>query len=169
MRKQPITAPISFYAYRGLAGILLLLTALCLISGCTSSRLYNAVAPSVAVSDVAIDHVSFVEQALTVALKISNPNAFALPISGIDYTVEINGEQVADGATAKSFTLPANGTKIVRVNLVGDFINALSMFKRWRKSGSKRLNYRVSGTVELAGVPIGLPFTYADSVSVGLP
>lgn len=148
---------------RALISIVLLMV---ILSGCTASRLYNAVAPSVAVSSVTLDHMTFAEQAFTVALKVSNPNPFALPVTGIDYTVHMGGETVADGATNKSFTLPANGTRLVRLSVVGDFLDALSMFRNWRKSGSKSLEYRVTGSVKLAGVPIRLPFTYADSLSL---
>lgn len=166
---QPVTDPARPRNHRTTTAVALLLAAVFLIGGCTASRLYNAVAPSVAVSNFSVNRVTFAQQAFTVALKVSNPNPFALPITGIDYVVHVNGQEVADGATRKSFTLPANGTRIVRLSVVGDFLDALRMFQRWRKSGDNKLSYRVSGTVQLAGVPIRLPFTYADAVALKLP
>lgn len=142
---------------------------LVLLAGCAGSRLYQALAPSVAVSDITVDHISFVEQAFTVALRVSNPNGFALPVAGIDYSLQVDGKQVVDGQSIDGFTLPANGSQVVQLSLAGDFLNTLDLFQSWREAGSKMLDYELTGHIRLAGVPISLPFSYADSIALRLP
>lgn len=147
----------------------LLLVGVMLVAGCVASPLYQAVAPSVTVSGISTDHVTLAEQTFTVALRVNNPNGFSLPVAGIDYNVLVDGKEIAKGATVDAFTLPAYGSQTVRVSLVGNFIKTLNLIEKWRETGSREVNYQLFGSIRLAGVPIRLPFSYADTFSWKLP
>lgn len=139
------------------------------LSGCTASRLYRAMAPSVVVSNFALGQLSLSQQTFIVGLKVSNPNSFALPVAGIGYTVRLNDKKVAEGVTRDSFTVPANGSESIRVSIPANLLDSMGMFQGWGQLMGKTLDYNVSGTMQLKGVPIGLPFNYADSVTLEMP
>lgn len=147
----------------------LLSVALAALGGCTAIRLYNAEAPSVSVTGIGFDDFAFAEQSLSVTVVLHNPNAFALPIDGVDYSFRLGGEKLASGASEAAVTVPANGRETVRLNVGGNLLEALARYRQWRRAGRERVDYRLSGQIRLAGVPVGLPFSRTDSVALTPP
>lgn len=148
---------------------LLLLTLQTLLPGCAALRVYNAEAPTVRVADINLVSFSFAEQSLDVTLQVSNPNAYALPIDGIDYELRVDDESLAGGATDGGFTLPANGTESVQVSVGGNLLDSLEKYQRWQAEGRDAIDYVLSGSLRVAGVPVSLPFSYRDSFSLTAP
>lgn len=163
------TRPLAEGRNRILSVCVLLPAVFAMLSGCAALRLSNAEAPSVAVSNVALGDFSLAEQALEVTLEVSNPNAFSLPVDGIDYALQVDGETLADGATNESFTLPANGRETVTLSVTGDVLKGLARYQSWRQSDRNAVDYVLSGSLRLVGVPVSLPFSHADSVSLTSP
>lgn len=137
--------------------VLLLLMPLALLGGCSAlaPRLER---PELRVIGVELVRADLLRQELRVRMHVRNPNDRELPVRGIDYVVELAGEQLAHGESAREFTVPALGEAEFDLNV---FANAApAMLKFLAASGREPLEYRISGTVRLAsGLLRTLPFS----------
>lgn len=53
--------------------------------------------PKISVQDVSLQSVSLTQGNALIALQVTNPNAFPLPIRGVGYGINLNGTRVAQG------------------------------------------------------------------------
>jgi len=74
-------------------------------AGCTSWFMKGEPA-EVLVLNVTPLEVTALEQRLQVDLRIRNPNDFDLFVTGIDFTLNLNGKRLARGLSNKDFTVP---------------------------------------------------------------
>jgi LEA14-like dessication related protein len=106
--------------------------------------------------------------ALLTRLRISNPNAVALPIEGGRLNIGLNGESVANSILTEDFTVPANSsTEIdvrINVNLAAGIaigmgiLNTQQTDVAWQLNGHVdvgtqylgRVNIKESGVLQLA-------------------
>jgi LEA14-like dessication related protein len=75
-------------------------------------------APRVSVADVKLIEASLVQQRFEVSLRVVNPNDRQFDIEALEFTLETDGKQVAEGYTRQPFTLPALTAQTVRVETV---------------------------------------------------
>ena len=61
-------------------------------------------APQLSIADVRILSSDLWEQHLKVRMRVRNPNDRALPIKALEYTVEVDGQAFASGASAGKVT-----------------------------------------------------------------
>lgn len=139
----------------------LMLVAIVLLSGCSLLRYKTAEAPRVTVSDIQLAGFSIFEQKFDVALRMQNPNDFALPITGMEYELFVEDSAVASGVSDRNINVPAFGEQMVTVSVVGNFLNSLTQLQRWQQSGGSELGYRLKGRLKMADVPVKIPFDYA--------
>jgi len=97
------------------------------------------------------------QQKLRVRLQVDNPNDRALPIKGITYTLEVNGQEFAHGESATSFDVPALGQAEfdmnMTANMAGTIISLLS------HGGDATVEYHLVGRVSLShGLLRSIPF-----------
>jgi LEA14-like dessication related protein len=106
-------------------------------------------APHLQIVGVQLVGSDLLAQQLKVRMHVDNPNDRALPIAGLDYTLEVDGEALATGESAASFVVPALGSAEfdmnVTTNVAGALIHLLS-----RGAGTAGLSYRLSGKVSLS-------------------
>ena len=117
-------------------------------------------APQLSIADVQILSSDLWEQHLSVRMRVRNPNDRALPIKALEYTVEVDGQEFASGASAASFVVPPLGeTEFdmnVTTNLASTFIKLLS---RAADPAKGEVGYRLVGKVSLAdGFLRSIPF-----------
>jgi len=107
--------------------------------------------PRVSIVDVQVVSGDLWSQRLKVRLHVQNPNERALPVRGIDYTIEIEGEQFASGESLASFVVPALGQAefdmTVNTNLAGALLKLLG---RGPGGLGHDIPYRLSGKVSLS-------------------
>mgnify|MGYP000653871636 CR=1 FL=1 len=135
-----------------------------LLSGCSALKYQTAEAPRVSLASLGIQELGLVEQRFDVGLRLRNPNDFALPIAGVEYQVELEGESFASGMTNDRIELPAMGEQVISLGVTTSLISNLQRLRRWQSAPPDSLPYTVSGRVKLAGVPIRLPFDYSGKV-----
>jgi LEA14-like dessication related protein len=91
----------------------------------------------------------FFSQRIQVRMRVFNPNARSLPVTGITYRIEVNDAELGEGATSAPFTVPSMGEvefdMEIRANLAGALAKLLS-----RRKSSEELSYRLVGSVNLA-------------------
>jgi LEA14-like dessication related protein len=116
--------------------------------------------PRLSVVDVQIESSDLWEQRLKVRMRVQNPNHRRLPVKGLEYIMEVEGQQFASGVSAASFVVPAMGEAEfdmnVTTNLAGTLIKLLG-------GGSDALGqsvaYRLTGKIALSeGLMRSIPF-----------
>ncbi|MFA9460338.1 LEA type 2 family protein [Thiohalorhabdus methylotrophus] len=137
-----------------------------LAAGCTSVKLLNADPPRVSVVSLKAAELSLIEQRFIVAVRVRNPNGFALPIAGLDYQLALNGEEFASGATDRGMEVPAFGERVVPVPITSTLLTSFNRIQRWRRNSPEMLEYRLSGQVRLAGSSAVLPFERSGAVDL---
>ena len=137
---------------------------LALVTGCSVMKYQSAESPRVSLSSLTLKELGLVEQRFDVGLRLRNSNDFALPISGVEYEVQLEGESFAKGITNNAIELPAMGEEVVNLGVNTNLLSNLQRLNRWRQDPPDALPYTVTGRVKVKGVPIRLPFDYSGEV-----
>ena len=127
-----------------LAVVLGLLLAL---SGC-SVLMTHWEAPSLAVVSIQMGHSDLWQQHLQVRMSVHNPNERELPVQGLSYTLEVNGEECAHGESGASFLVPARGDAEFDMNVTANAAAVLLRMFAHGNAGS--VQYRIHGKVQLS-------------------
>jgi len=131
------------YLRPGLAAAALVTLAL---TGCAATHFE---APQLSVADVEVMSGEIWQQRLRVRMHVRNPNDRALPVKAIEYTLEVQGQPFAEGASLQPFVVPALGEAdfemTVTTNVAGALVGLLSHY-----SGSGEVAYRLVGKVSLS-------------------
>ena len=126
---------------RYLACFLLVATA-----GC-ASWFMKGEPPEVLVTNMTPLEATAFEQRLQVDLRIRNPNDFDLLVTGIDFTLNLNGKRLARGLSNKDITVPRLSDAVVTVQTstsTFDVVRQLLSF-----SQKQDLSYDVTGLLHL--------------------
>ena len=120
----------------------------------------NFTPPRLSVVDVQIQSSDLWEQRLKVRMRVQNPNDRRLPVKGLEYTLEVEGQQFASGESAASFVVPAMGEAEfdmnVTTNLAGTLIKLLGRGSALR---GQSVAYRLAGKIALSeGLMRSIPF-----------
>jgi LEA14-like dessication related protein len=117
-------------------------------------------APQLAIADVQILSSDLWEQHLKVRMHVHNPNDRALPIKALEYSVEVEGQPFASGASVAAFTVPPLGDAEFDMNVTTNLAGtALKLLARGSGPGSDAVGYRLVGKVTLSeGFLRSVPF-----------
>lgn len=127
------------FRYLILAPILALLLAGCAtLAGVTEK-------PRVSLKSLAPLEIGLLEQRFLLQLRVENPNRVEIPIEGLSFTVELNGQPFAEGLSDKAVTLPALGEGLVEVKASTRLSRLLKRFQEMAEQGRSRLDYRIVG------------------------
>ena len=120
-----------------------------LLAGCVLTSKFTA--PRLSVVDVQIEHGDLWEQRLKVRMRVQNPNDRRLPVKGLDYILEVEGEQFASGASAASFVVPARGEAEFDMNVTTNLAGTLLKFLgRGSDAPGQSVAYRLTGRIALS-------------------
>ena len=148
-----------------LSGLIWLFTSVALLCAC-AGLLNRPEPPNIYLTDVQMLDMSLFEQRYRLRLRVQNPNDFPLPISGMNYTVEINGRDFAEGVSPRSVTIPAFGEEVIEVDAVSNLARVVDQVLDFGREQS--LRYRLSGSLRLDRTGIArLPFDYQGELSLG--
>lgn len=116
--------------------------------------------PKLAVVDVQMLGSDLWAQRLKVRMHVQNPNDIALPIKGITYAIEVDGQQFASGESATSFVVPALGDAEFDMNVTTNMAGTLlKLLARGPDVRGQSVPYRLSGKVSLSqGLLRSIPF-----------
>lgn len=129
-----------------------------LLVGCALTPKFTP--PRLSIVNVQLEGGDLWEQRLKVRLHVENPNNRPLPVKGLEYTLEVAGQQLARGAAAASFIVPALGESEfdtnVTTNLAGTLLKLLG---RGPDALGQSVEYRLTGKVSLSeGLMRSIPF-----------
>jgi len=114
--------------------------------------------PEVRLADVGIERIGLFEQRYRVGLRLINPNDFPLAVKAMRFDIALNGRQFADGVAADGFELPANGEDRIEVVVTSDLSSVLDLVREWVSGERSGLEYRLSGSADLADWGMTVPF-----------
>jgi len=107
--------------------------------------------PSVSLAGVDIESLGLFEQRFLLKLRVTNPNAFDIPVEGLDFVVELNGRHFADGISKVGVIIPGGGETVLAVRASSNLAAFLRQWKDFEKGGRSALDYRVKGTIRVSG------------------
>ena len=125
-----------------------------LLAGCASLAMKS---PEVSLADVTIEEFGLLEQRLGIKLRVMNPNDADLPIDGVTFEVDVNGQSFAKGVSNKSVTVPRFGEALLDLSAVSTLGSLLRQLAELAKSGRDTVQYRVHGQFYGGGLN-GVPF-----------
>ncbi len=115
-------------------------------------------APQLSVTDVQLLGGDLFQQRLRVRMHVQNPNDRALPVQGITYRLEVEGQEFATGETAASFVVPALGEADFDMNVSTNLATTLLKILGGG-ANTRALAYHLSGKVTLSeGFLRSVPF-----------
>lgn len=128
---------------RVVARLLVVVALLVTASSCSALR-PEMEAPRLALIHVAMTSADIFNQQFLVRVNVQNPNKRDLKVTGLDYTLFLEGDGFAEGVLNKPFTIPAEGETdfdmTVRTNFVSGIGRLLS-----RLNGRTQVNYSLEG------------------------
>jgi LEA14-like dessication related protein len=127
-----------------------------LIGACALGPKFEA--PQLSVADVQLLGGDLFQQRLRVRMHVHNPNERALPVQGITYRLEVEGQEFATGESAASFVVPALGDADFDMNVSTNLATTL-MKILGGGANTKALAYHLTGKVTLSeGFLRSVPF-----------
>lgn len=118
--------------------------------------------PKISIQNIGLQDISLTQGTAVITLNVSNPNAFPIPVKGIQYGLSLNGRPVASGDQVQDQMIGARQDVPVNVPIKLDFIELARLAPvAWRE---RRLQYDLSGAVKLP--LISVPFQRQGGVGV---
>lgn len=143
----------------------LLLCLYILISACASMGGYTE-SPRVSLVNLQPQGMTLFEQTYNMQLRIQNPNDRDIPVKGLSYSLDINGDEFAYGVSKQSVTVPAFGEALLDVSATSSTINIIQQMQKMSSEKTGKLEYKLSGKISLENHPIKLPFDYEGSIDL---
>ena len=134
------------------------------VGGC-SSIVRQIEAPQVELVGLQVMAAQINRQTFRLSLDVSNPNPVPVPINAIRYDINLGGGPLGAGKTEESFTLPANGTERVRMEVSTDLIGTLNRLSSLLKGSASTVDYEISGDFT---VPLMDPIPFSSQGQVPL-
>ena len=125
--------------------LLILLVALGL-SGC-SLFVPKFERPTLSVVGVQLLKSDLWHQELRVRMRVQNPNDRSLPVAGIVYQLDVEGQELAHGMSGDSFVVPALGDAEFDMSVSANMANML--FKLLNRNTAE-VQYRIYGKISLS-------------------
>jgi len=138
-----------------------------MVAGCASLGA-NLEAPRLSLVGIQLQDASFFEQRLLVRLRVQNPNDLVLPVRGLDVSFELDGEDFAQGVSARSFEVPAMGEAEFDMLVTANAATALLRILDKGKGGRiETLDYRIRGKLSTSlGLLRSVPFDERGTISL---
>lgn len=147
-------------ARRATACLLLMMWMPLLLGGCASLGGYRD-PPRVSLVSIEPLEPALPEQRYRLLLRILNPGSIDLPLAGLSYSLEVNDREFAYGLSRQAVTVPALGEALLEVDVISSLLDVLQQGRQLDSARPPALDYRLSGTINLADSPLRLPFDYS--------
>jgi LEA14-like dessication related protein len=135
-----------------------------LVAACASLGPYPE-APRVSLVSIQPQEVTLFEQRFAVQLRVMNPNAQVIPVSGLSYALEINEREFAYGVSPQSIDIPAFGEAVLDVEISSSLLSVVRQLQTMGDAARNSLDYRLAGKINLANRLGSLPFDYTGKLN----
>ncbi len=136
------------------------------VLGACASSTKDAEPPTIRLTNLRLGSIGLLSQELFLDLKLGNPNDFDLPLTGLTFALDVNGNFLADGLSDQRVNIPRLGFATVTVTGTTDTLNVLRQLMSLGEASA--LDYKISGTAYFGrmGVRRAVPYTRSGSVSL---
>lgn len=121
-------------------------------------------APHVTLADLRILDMTLFEQRYALKIRVQNPNPIELPISGMNFQLDINDAELGRGVSDKSVTIPAHGEAVMEIKLVSNLARVFDQIRGLEGGKAQSLRYRLTGDISVANRLAKLPFDYQGEI-----
>jgi LEA14-like dessication related protein len=132
-----------------------LVAAALLLGGCAGLGLRT---PTVSLADVRVIEAGLFEQRLGIKLRIINPNNDEIPVNGLTFEVDINGEPFAKGVSDRALTVPRLGEAVLDVTAVTGVAGIIRQIQGLARGNIDSISYRIKGRIITGTTSFGLDF-----------
>ena len=147
---------------RSFARVLCLLLLLALLAGCaTLTKPWQA--PEMALAGLRVKELGLTRQTVILTLAVRNPNDRTLPIKGLTYRLKLEGNEIAQGASALDRQIPAFGDALVDVEVTGSLLGLVQQVPNLAIK-DRPMDWTLSGTTTIADGLLTLPYRYSGQV-----
>lgn len=116
-----------------------------MLSGCVAPR--SVKQPSITLGNVRVLETRGLIQRLQIDLLVGNPNDFDIPLTGLEFTMQLNGLDFAQGLSSETVTIPRLGEATVPVDVS---VSLLAVFQQMQMAASAQgIRYRITGKAYL--------------------
>jgi LEA14-like dessication related protein len=141
---------------------LTLTVVLAALSACAGTDTLVA-SPTVNLTGVKLEEVSFSKQTFLLAFDVSNPNPFPLPVRMVRYDLAFDDERFAGGETEGSFTVPARGADAFVISVDLDVLSTAKQLSSMLRGGvPEQVNYALEGSLTV-DIPFTRPIPFSSS------
>ena len=113
--------------------------------------------------EIEIGEIVLARQTVIVTLTVRNPNDRPLPIKAMTGRLQIEGNEVARGASTLDRQIPAFGDALVDLDVEGSLVGLIQQLPSLSLKDAP-LDWTVSGTVTVADGFLILPYRYSGQV-----
>lgn len=106
-------------------------------------------------------------QRFRVSLVADNPNAYPIPLRGLEFTIRLAGEGLIESRTEQSLTLAAYGSETIEVDVNSDMVSSMSRLLAVAQGPDDAIGFTLNGSLILPGRPPRL-MPFSGSGQVGL-
>jgi LEA14-like dessication related protein len=106
--------------------------------------------PQLTIVGVRVEGSDLLAQHLRVRVHVQNPNDRSLPIKGIEYTLDVDGQPFATGDSAASFVVPALGEAEFDMNVTTNAAGTLVRLLARGPDALASVPYRLTGKISLS-------------------
>jgi LEA14-like dessication related protein len=114
------------------------------LSGC-SLFIPKLEKPTLSVVNVQLLKGDLWHQELKVRMRVQNPNDRQLPVKGLSYELEVDGQEFAHGMSGDSFVVPAHGEAEFDLSVSANMASLLV-----KMLGQDSLDYQLSGKIAMS-------------------
>lgn len=158
-RRFPVDALAMMSPMRFHQAAVFLFAVIVMCSGC-ASWFIKGEPPEVLLTNVTPLDATLFEQRLRVDLRIRNPNDFDYHLTGIDFTLNLNGKRLARGLGSKEVTIPRLGDAVMTIDTTTSTLDIVRQLLEL--SQKQELTYDIKGV--LHSTDGRLPFTSAGTL-----
>ena len=131
------------------------------LAGCT---LVTQSPPQVDVATVALTGIGLFNQSFLMELCVTNPNPTPIAFERATFRLAVADAPLAEGATESAVAIPALASVLVPLAAQTTLRNLPGQLMSTLETGT--VAYRLSGVVQLASLPFGVPFSRAGQLSL---
>lgn len=135
-------------------------------AGCAATDLVDP--PKVSLRSVELTELEVTRQTFVLDFDVTNPNPFPLPIRGISYGVELDGQRFASGETRSAFTVPAGSDGAFAISVDVDLLQTAPQLMFIVREGVHReIPYTLKGRFDV-GIPLSAPVHFSTTGTIRL-
>ena len=130
-----------------------------LLTGCAALQ-DSLEAPHVTLTDLRMLDMTLFEQRYGLKIRVQNPNPVELPITGMNFRLDVNDSELGRGVSDQPVTVPAYGEAVVEIKLTSNLVRIFDQIRGLESGKGQSLRYHLSGGLSLANRMSKLPFDY---------